>query len=76
MKTITLNIDEAVLERACRVAEARGTTVELLTSAALRMMSEWDSAADPIWSSVRDDAELEEQVLADIMQERARRWQP
>ena len=75
MKTITLCVDDAVFQRACEVATARGTTVELLVDAVLRMIGEWDPAADPIWGSARGEAEIEAQVLADIMQERARRWQ-
>ena len=45
---ITLTVDDAVSERTCRLAEARGTTFELLTAAALRMLSEWDPTTDRI----------------------------
>ena len=45
---ITLTVNDALSERTCRLVEARGTTVELLTAAALRMLSEWDPTTDRI----------------------------
>ncbi len=66
MKSITMQVDDEALERACRLAEARGVKLDDLIRAFLKRLGE---------PGMRDEPELEDQILAGIMEERARRWQ-
>ncbi len=75
MKSITLELDDETLARACKVAETRGTTLQDLITTMVQMISAPHVVNDPIWGSMHDEADLEEQVLARIMEDRERKWQ-
>ncbi|MGI8554304.1 MAG: hypothetical protein ACR2PL_26495 [Dehalococcoidia bacterium] len=73
-KTLELQIDEDLLEKAYRQADARGCSLEDVIRAFLRQMTVPEVANDPIWGMFRDEPALEDQVLEEIMKDRDRRW--
>jgi hypothetical protein len=74
MKTIKVQIDDKTMERLTSVAEKHHIGIPALAGAVLRHAN-WERMLDnPIVGSMRDQVELEEQVLEQIMRDRARRW--
>jgi hypothetical protein len=74
MKTIEVQIDDKTMERLTSVAEKHHIPVPALAGAVLRHANWNRMLEDRIVGSMRDQVELEEQVLEQIMHERARRW--
>ncbi len=73
MTTITLSVEDAVLEQACRLAASRAIPLEDLVAEMIRMLAESDVAGDPILGSMRDEQRAVDEMLAIVMKERERR---
>lgn len=73
MTTITLSVDDAVLERACRLAASRAIPLENLVAEMIRMLADSDAAGDPILGSMRDEQTAMDEMLAIVTKERERR---
>jgi predicted transcriptional regulator len=74
MKTLKLEIDDETFERARQLAEKRHTTLEYLVGSYIRHLTEPAVAEDRVLGSMRDEPELVDEMMAEIMKERERGW--
>ena len=72
MVKIEVELDEQTLERAQKLAELRKCKLPELIALTIEQLAKPEVAADRILGSWADEAELVEEVIEEIMQDRAK----
>lgn len=70
MKTVTIRLDDAAWERLCQLQQTWGLPLDDLLAALVERLSRSDLLAEQTIGAMRDEADLEERVLAGIMADR------
>lgn len=70
MDTIVVQLDPQTSERARRLAQARGTTVEALVQALIAQLDAGDIAPDPLLGLFADEPEVLDLVVEEAMHAR------
>jgi antitoxin component of RelBE/YafQ-DinJ toxin-antitoxin module len=70
MNTVEILLDTPTVERARRVAQSQGLTVEELLTQLIEQLVRGDAMPDPVIGSFADDTELIDLVVTDAMRTR------
>jgi hypothetical protein len=70
VKTISIQVDDATWERLCRLQQHWGLSLDELLSSLVERLSRPELLEEQTIGSMRDEADLEAEILADIMADR------